>query len=119
MLVRGAAGRLDESRETKVRNLNLAVAIDEDVARLHVSVKDFAVVEILERLEQLVDNIPPVHRRENFRADCRVQVGFHILEDKIKVAAVGWRRPHHVEERDDGVVVCEFVQKDHFAIRAL
>mmetsp|Transcript_27717 Transcript_27717/g.73215 ORF Transcript_27717/g.73215 Transcript_27717/m.73215 type:complete len:454 (+) Transcript_27717:27-1388(+) len=90
----------DAPCQAKVADLHLAVGVQQDVRGLDVTVEHLPGVHVLQRLEQLVDDVLLVDLLEDLGADDRVQVGLHEVADQIDVLVIVGlehvQQPHNV-----------------------
>ena len=122
-LARGVLGLLQHvAREAEVGERELAVAVEEEVGRLHVAVDDAGVVEVRERAEDLEEHVLHVGVRERLRrVDDAVEVGVVQPRHQVHVApAVGREggRRHHVDQVEH-VGVAQRPQQPDLAEEAL
>ena len=86
----------------RAAHLHQAFGVEQEVGRLDVAMEQTSRVHVLERFEQLIDNVLLVDILKDIAADRRVQVGLHELEDDIDIAVV--LRLQHVGH-DNNVLV--------------
>ncbi|WVZ69484.1 hypothetical protein U9M48_018260, partial [Paspalum notatum var. saurae] len=100
--------------KAKITNLELAVAVSQNVLGLEVPVEDTCGVDVLHASEQLVEEELVVLGREVVVGlDDLVEVGLHELEDDVDVAELAARgREHDVLDLDDVRVAQQAEQLD-------
>lgn len=107
----------DGARESEVRELHEALAVQQDVRRFQVAVDEFAGVDVLHRFQDLVHHVLLVDFFEDVRADHRVQVRLHEIEHHVQVLVV--LRLDDVAQANDVLVPVQFLQEHHLAERPL
>ena len=112
----------DAAREAKVANGEVAVGVDEQVARLEVAVEDLGRVHELEPAQHLVREVLHVLLAERLRGrDDALHVALEQRHDdvqRVEVLAVR-RRRHHVQHLDDVVVLAQVTEQHDLAQDAL
>ena len=73
-LVRNLLGAVDRPGQPKIRNLRVALRVQQQVARLEIPVNELPRVHVLERLEELIDDEFLVYFFEDARPDDHMQI---------------------------------------------
>mmetsp|Transcript_33887 Transcript_33887/g.100659 ORF Transcript_33887/g.100659 Transcript_33887/m.100659 type:complete len:438 (+) Transcript_33887:197-1510(+) len=107
----------DAPGQAEVADLHLAVGVQEDVRGLDVAVQHRPRVHVLQRLEQLVDDVLLVDLLKDLGADDGVQVGFHEVADQIDVLVVVGLE--HVQQPHNVLVTVQLLQEHDLPERAL
>ena len=113
---------LHAARKAEVADGQVAVGVDEQVARLHVAVQHVGRVDVLEAAEDLVHEVLEMLLRQRLaRADDAVQVALHEVGDDVRVReilGVG-RHGADVQDLDHVLVRVEVAQQLDLAQNAL
>mmetsp|Transcript_69371 Transcript_69371/g.187542 ORF Transcript_69371/g.187542 Transcript_69371/m.187542 type:complete len:334 (-) Transcript_69371:17-1018(-) len=99
----------DAAREPKIADLHLAVGVQQDVRGLDVAMEHLARVHVLQRLQQLVDDVLLVNVLQDVGTDDGVQIRLHVVADEVDVQIIV--RLQHVEEPDDVLVPVQLLQE--------
>ena len=114
LLLQGSQG----SGQTKVGDLAVAFAVQQDVGGFLVPVDDVARVQVLRGAEQLVHDVALVNILQDVALPNHVvEVRVHELEDQVEVAVI--LRPMDVEQLDNVGVVAEGLEESDLPERPL
>ena len=94
-----------DAGQAKVADLQLAVGVQQNVARLQVAVEDIRRVDVLEAAQYLVEEVADVVVAELLSVEQLRQVGLHQRLDDVDVAhSLDGRRADDVDDVDDVLV---------------
>ena len=111
---RTRATKLSVARGT---HLHETVPVKQKVGRLDVAVHEPGRVHVLERTEQLPDDVLLVHLFQDLCSDRGVQVCVHVVKDHVQIAVIV--RLEHMQQPDNILVRMQHAANLHLAVRAL
>ena len=95
----------------------MALRIEQQIARLKISVQEVSRVHVLQAFQVLVDDVLLVDVFEDIGSDNSMQVSIHEVEDEVDIAIV--LRANHILKPNNVLVTRQLLQKDDFTERAL
>lgn len=103
----------DRSGKTEIGSLEETFRVEQEIAGLHVTMKNVGAVHVSNCLEELIHDVLFVDVRKDTSSNDGMQIGFHILEDKIDIlVAFGLQ---HIKKLDDVIMIAKLLQEHNLS----